>query len=60
VAKEKLDLLQFASTTEAQASARAAKIMGRQIGYAGMSGTSLHRVPHYVGCHASSFYDPSL
>jgi hypothetical protein len=35
VAKEKLDLLQFASTTMAQASARAAKIMGRQIGYAG-------------------------
>ena len=44
MAKEKLDLLEFASTTMAQASARAAKIMGCQIGYAGMSGTSLEPV----------------
>ncbi len=52
-AKEKLNLFQFASTTMAQARASAAKIVGCQIVYAGLPGAPLHRVPDYVGCHAS-------
>jgi len=53
VAKQKLNLFQFASTTMAQAGASAAKIVGCQIVYAGLSGASLHRVSDYVGYHAS-------
>src|SRR5258706_8815559 len=52
VAKEKLNLFQFASTTMAQARASAAKIVGGQITYAGLPGAPFHRVPDYVGCHA--------
>jgi hypothetical protein len=54
VTKEKLNLLQFASTTMAQAGASAAKIVGREIIYAGLSSTPLHRVPDDIGGHASS------
>jgi hypothetical protein len=53
VAKEKLNLFQFASTTMAQARASAAKIVGGQIAYAGLPGAPFHRVPDYVSCHAS-------
>jgi hypothetical protein len=38
VAKEKLNLFQFASTTMTQAGASAAKIMGCQIVYTGLLG----------------------
>jgi hypothetical protein len=55
VTEEKLNLFQFASTTMAQARASAAKIVGCQIAYAGLPGAPLHRVPDYVGCHASFF-----
>jgi hypothetical protein len=53
VAKQKLNLFQFATTTMAQARASAAKIVGCQIAYAGLPGAPLHRVPDYIGCHAS-------
>jgi hypothetical protein len=51
VAKQKLNLFQFASTTVAQAGASAAKVVGCQIVYAGLSGAPLHRVPDYIGRH---------
>ena len=54
MAKEKLNLLQFASTTMAEPGASAAKIVRRQIVYAGVSGAPLHRVPDDIGRHASS------
>jgi hypothetical protein len=54
VAKEKLNLFQFASTAMAQTGASAAKIVGRQIVYAGLSGAPLHRVPDDIGRHAIS------
>jgi hypothetical protein len=53
VTKKKLDLLQFASRTMAQARASAAKIVRCQIVYAGLLGTPLDRIPDYVGRHAS-------
>lgn len=53
VAKQKLNLFHFASTTMTQAGASAAKIMGCQIVYTGLFGAPLHRIPDYVGCHAS-------
>jgi hypothetical protein len=53
VAKQKLNLFEFASTTMTQAGAGAAQIVGCQIVYAGLSGAPLHRVPDYIGCHAS-------
>jgi hypothetical protein len=53
MAKEKLNLFQFPSTTMAKTRASAAKIVGCQIVYAGLPGAPLHRVPDYVGCHAS-------
>ena len=58
VAKEKLNLFRFAFTTMAQARASAAKIVRRQVAYAGLPGAS-HRLPDYVGCHPSflSRYD---
>jgi integrase len=52
VAKQKLDLFEFASTTMAEPGASATKIVGCQVDYAGLTGTSLHRIPDYVGCHA--------
>ena len=51
--KEKLNLFQFASTTMTLAGASAAKIMGWQIRLYGLFGAPLHRIPDYVGCHAS-------
>jgi hypothetical protein len=53
MAKEKLNLFQFPSTTMAKTRASAAKIVGCQIVYASMSGAPLHRVPDNVGCHSS-------
>jgi hypothetical protein len=53
VAKQKLNLFEFASTTMAQAGAGAAQIVGCQIVYTGLYGTPLDSVPDYVGCHAS-------
>jgi hypothetical protein len=53
VAEQKLNLFEFASTTVAEADASATKIVGCQIGYAGLTGTPLQRIPDYVACHAS-------
>ena len=53
MAKQKLNLFEFAAATMAEAGASATKIVGCQVGYAGLTGASLHRIPDYVGCHAS-------
>ncbi len=53
VAKQKLNLFQFASTTMAEPGASATKIVRRQIVYAGPPRTPFHRIPDYVGCYAS-------
>jgi hypothetical protein len=52
VAKQKLDLFEFASTSMAEAGATAAKIVGGQIVYAGSLGAPFERILDYVGCHA--------
>lgn len=44
MAKQKLNLFQLTSTSVAQAGASAAKVVGCQIVYAGLSGAALHRV----------------
>ena len=51
VAKQKLNLFQFASTTMTQAGASATKVVRCQIDYASSTGTSLHRIPNNIGCH---------
>jgi len=51
VAKQKLNLFQFSSTTMAQAGASATKVMSCKIGYASVTGTSLHRIPNNIGSH---------
>ena len=53
MAKQKLDLFEFASTSMAEAGATATKIVGCQIGYAGPLGTPFDLIPDHVGCHAS-------
>ena len=53
MAKQKLDLFEFASTTVAEARAAATKIVGRQIAYADTLGAAFDRIPNYVGCHSS-------
>jgi hypothetical protein len=53
VAKQKLDLFEFASACMAEAGATATKIVGCQIVYAGPLGAPFDRIPDYVGCHAS-------
>ena len=53
MAKQKLDLFEFASTSMAEAGATAAKIVGRQIVHVGPHGTPFDRIPNYVGRHAS-------
>jgi hypothetical protein len=53
VAKQKLYLFEFASTSVAEARAAATKIVGSQVAYAGPLGAAFDRVPDYVGCHSS-------
>jgi hypothetical protein len=53
VAKQKLNLFQFASTTMAESGATATKIVGRQIVNAGLLGTPFHCIPDYICCYAS-------
>lgn len=51
--KQKPNLFEFAATIMAESGTGATKIVGRQIGYAGLSGTPLDGIPDYVRCHAS-------
>jgi hypothetical protein len=53
VAEQKLDLFEFAATIMAESGTGATKVVGLQVGYAGLPGAPLHRVPDYVGCHGS-------
>ena len=53
VAKQKLNLFQFAPTSVAEAGATPTKVVGRQVGNAGLPGTSLDRIPDNVRSHAS-------
>jgi hypothetical protein len=54
VAKQKLDLFEFASASMAETGATATKIVRRQILYAGLLGTPFDRIPDYVVCHSST------
>jgi hypothetical protein len=51
VAKQKLDLFQFASRSVTQAGATAAKVVWGQIVYSGLLGAPLYRVPDDVCGH---------
>jgi hypothetical protein len=53
VPKQKPNLFEFAAAIMAESGTGATKIVGRQIGYAGLPGTPIDRIPDYVGCHAS-------
>ena len=64
VSKQKPNLLEFAAAFMAEPGTGATKIVGCQIGYAGLMGAALDRVPDNVGCHAgflslSHFRNPS-
>ena len=50
--KQKPNLFEFAAGIMTEPSTRAAKIVGCQIGYAGLLGAPLDRVPDDVGRHA--------
>ena len=53
VPKQKPNLFEFAAAIMAESGTGATKIVGRQIGYAGLPGTPFDRIPDYVRCHAS-------
>jgi hypothetical protein len=64
VPKQEPNLFEFAAAIVAEPGTGATKIVGRQIGYAGLMGTPLDRVPDNVGCHdgflsLSHFRNPS-
>ena len=56
VAKQNLDLFEFASTAAAETRATATKIVGCQIIYAAPLGTPFDRIPDYVGCLVAEPY----
>jgi hypothetical protein len=60
MAKEKLDLLKFPSSTMTEAGACSAKIAGRETGDPDSLGISFHRVPDYVACDACILPSPIL
>ena len=51
--EQELNLFELAAAIMAESGTGATKIVGRQIGYAGLTGTPLDRIPEYVGCYAS-------
>src|SRR5260370_11154469 len=51
--KQKPNLFEFATAIVAESGTGATKIVGSQIGYAGLPGTTLDRIPDYVSCHAT-------
>jgi|ERR1019366_1217063 hypothetical protein len=53
VSKQKPNLFEFAAAIMAESGTGATKVVGRQIDYAGLPGTSLDRVPDHVRGHAS-------
>ena len=59
MSEQKLNLFEFAAAIMAESGTGATKIVTRQIGYAGLSGAPLDRIPDYVGCHAGVL-SPSL
>jgi hypothetical protein len=64
VSEQKLNLFEFAAAIMAEAGTGATKIVRCQIGYAGLPGAPLDRIPDHVGCHAgvsslSVFRNPS-
>jgi hypothetical protein len=64
VAKQELDLFEFASTSMAEAGATATKVVGGQIVYASPIGTPFDRIPDYVAVTSAScrtpFFKPRL
>src|SRR5271165_2969621 len=53
VPKQKPNLFEFAAAIMTESGTRATKVVGCQIGYAGLPGTSLDRIPDHVRGHAS-------
>ena len=54
MAKKKLDLFEFAAASMAETCATASKVVWCEIFDPGLFSTSFHRIPDYVGCHASA------
>jgi hypothetical protein len=53
VPEQKPNLFEFTAAVMTESGTGATKIVGRQIGYSGLSGTPLDGIPDYVRCHAS-------
>jgi len=60
VTKEKLNLLEFPSSTMTKAGAGATKIVGRETVNADALGISFHRVPDHVACNCCILPSPIL
>jgi hypothetical protein len=60
VTKEKLNLLEFPSSTMTEASAGAPKIVGRKTVNAYSLGILFHRIPDYVACNSCILLRPVL
>jgi hypothetical protein len=60
VTKEKLNLLEFTSSTMTEAGAGATKIVGRETVNADSLGILFHRVPDYVARNSSILPSPTL
>ena len=58
--KQKPNLFEFAAAIMAEPGTGAAKIVGCQIGYAGLPGTPLDCILDYVRCHARSLQHSSF
>ena len=52
--QQKPNLFEFAAAIMAESGTGAPQIVGRQVGYAGLPGTPLDRMPDYVRCDVSS------
>ena len=60
VTREKLNLLEFPSSTMTEAGARATKIVGRETVNADSLGILFHRVPDYVARNSCILPSPTL
>lgn len=60
VTKEKLNLLEFPSSTMTETGACATKIVGRETGNADSLGILFHRIPDYVACNSCILPSPIL
>lgn len=54
MSEQKPNLFEFTAAIMAEPGTRATKIVGRQLGDAGLLGAPLDRIPDYVRCHTEA------